>query len=46
MALGYSRMKYVEFVVGTSKASLIQCHFNAFAYFGDYTSESLYDNMK
>lgn len=44
--LGYSRMKYCEFVIDTTTPSLIQCHLNAFAYFGGYTREILYDNMK
>lgn len=46
IALGYSRMRYIEFTLDTQTSSLLQCHLNAFAYFGGYTKEMLYDNMK
>jgi len=46
MILGYSRMRYVEFTTDKSTETLIQCHINAFSYFGGYTQEILYDNMK
>lgn len=46
MILGYSRMRYIEFVTDMSTATLIQCHINAFRYFGGYPEEILYDNMK
>ena len=46
MVLGYSRMRYVEFTPDKTAQTLIQCHVNAFAYFGGYTQEILYDNMK
>jgi len=46
MILGYSRMRYVEFTLSIDTPTLIQCHLNAFAYFGGYTQEILYDNMK
>ena len=46
MILGYSRMRYVEFVTDMSTQTLIQCHLNAFDYFGGYPEEILYDNMK
>jgi len=46
MVLGYSRMRYVEFTLHTDVHTLIQCHLNAFRYFGGYTKEILYDNMK
>jgi len=46
MVLGYSRMRYVEFTLHTDVHTLIQCHLNAFRYFGGYTEEILYDNMK
>ena len=46
MVLGYSRMRYVEFTLHIDVHTLIQCHLNAFHYFGGYTSEILYDNMK
>ena len=44
--LGYSRMRYIEFVTDMSTTTLIQCHINAFRYFGGYPEEILYDNMK
>ncbi len=44
--LGYSRMRYLEFTLSTDVHTLIQCHINAFNYFGGYTDEFLYDNMK
>lgn len=46
MVLGFSRMRYIEFVTDMSTATLIKCHINAFRYFGGYTEEILYDNMK
>lgn len=46
MILGYSRMKYIEFTLQTDTATFIQCHLNAFKYFGGYTKEILYDNTK
>ena len=46
MILGYSRMRYIEFVTDMSTATLIRCHINAFRYFGGYPEEILYDNMK
>lgn len=46
MILGYSRMKYVEFTLSIDTQTLIQCHLNAFEYFGGFTQEILYDNMK
>jgi Integrase core domain len=46
MILGYSRMRYVEFTLSMDTPTLIQCHMNAFDYFGGYTQEILYDNMK
>ena len=44
--LGYSRMRYIEFVTDMSTNTLIRCHANAFRYFGGYPEEMLYDNMK
>ena len=44
--LGYSRMRYIEFVTDMSTDTLIRCHLNAFRYFGGYPEEILYDNMK
>lgn len=46
MILGYSRMRYVEFTLSIDTSTLIQCHLNAFQYFGGCTQEVLYDNMK
>ncbi|AKB26295.1 Mobile element protein [Methanosarcina sp. MTP4] len=46
MILGYSRMRYVEFTLSIDTPTLIQCHLNAFQYFGGWTQEILYDNMK
>ncbi len=46
MILGYSRMRYIEFVTDMSTSTLIRCHVNAFRYFNGYPEEILYDNMK
>jgi transposase len=46
MILGYSRMRYVEFTLSIDTPTLIQCHLSAFEYFGGFTQEILYDNMK
>ena len=46
MILGYSRMRYIEFVTDMSTNTLIRCHQNAFRYFHGYPEEILYDNMK
>jgi transposase len=46
MILGYSRMRYIEFTLSLDVYTLIQCHLNAFHYFGGYTESILYDNMK
>ncbi len=46
MILGYSRMRYIEFTLSIDVTILIRCHLNAFHYFGGYTNEILYDNMK
>lgn len=46
MILGYSRNRYIEFVTDMSTETLIQCHINAFHFFGGYPKEILYDNMK
>ena len=46
MILGYSRMRYIEFTLSIDVTTLIKCHLNAFRYFGGYTDEILYDNMK
>lgn len=46
LILGYSMMRYIEFVTDMSTNALIRCHANAFRYFGGYPDEILYDNMK
>jgi transposase len=46
IVLGYSRMRYVEFTLSTDVYTFIQCHNHAFEYFGGYTREILYDNIK
>ena len=45
MILGHSRCRYLEFLTRINAPRLIQCHLNAFDYFGGYTDEILYDNM-
>jgi len=44
--LGYSRMRFMEFTLATDVSTLIACHLHAFDYFGGYTEEILYDNIK
>ena len=39
-------MRYAEFTLRIDVHTLIQCHLNAFQYFGGYTQEIPYDNMK
>ena len=46
LILGYSRMRYIEFVTDMSANTVIRCHANAFRYFGGYLEEMLYDNRK
>lgn len=46
MVLGYSRMRYIEFVTDMTTSTLIRCHQNAFRYFAGYPNEILYDNMR
>jgi len=46
MILGYSRMRYIEFVTDMTTDTLIRCHINAFRYFNGYPEEIVYDNMK
>ena len=46
MVLGFSRMRFAEFTLQIDVFTLIQCHLNAFQYFGGYPQEILYDNMK
>jgi transposase len=44
--LGYSRASYVEFATNEKLETLLNCHSNAFDYFGGVPEEILYDNMK
>jgi len=46
MVLGYSRKLYVEFTTSQSLADFLQCHVNAFKYFGGVTKSLRYDNLK
>lgn len=46
MILGFSRMRYVEFTLRVDVPTFIQCHINAFCYFGGVSEHALYDNMK
>jgi hypothetical protein len=46
MVLGFSRMLYAEFTSSMKLHWLIRCHLNAFDFFGGFTREVLYDNMK
>ena len=45
MILGYSRMRYVEFVTEMTTTVLIQCIEHAFTYYGGSIKEVLFDNM-
>jgi len=44
--LGYSRRSYVEFISNERVGTFIECHINAFNYFGGVPREILYDNTK
>ncbi len=44
--LGFSRTSYVQFVANERVETLIECHKQAFEYFGGVPREVLYDNMK
>jgi transposase len=44
--MGYSRKAYVEFVENEKLESLLNCHKNAFEFFGGIPKNILYDNMK
>lgn len=46
MVLGFSRHMYVEFVDHCTMTSFLDCHKNAFGFFGGVPGEILYDNMK
>jgi transposase len=45
MVLGFSRMLYIQFTPSMDLPALLACHLDAFAFFGGWTSELLYDNM-
>ena len=44
--MGHSRVSYVQYVTDEKIETLIECHLNAFKYFGGVPTEGLYDNMK
>lgn len=46
MVLSFSRLLYVEFTRSMKLPTLMQCHKNAFAFFGGWPRTILYDNMK
>ena len=46
MVLSYSRKLYVEFTASQSLDIFLQCHLNAFKYFGGAPKTILYDNLK
>lgn len=46
IVLGYSRTKFVKFTTSTIQQVFLQCHMEAFKYFGGVPKEILYDNLK
>jgi len=44
--MGHSRVSYVQYVTDEKIETLIECHLNAFKYFGGVPEHGLYDNMK
>jgi transposase len=44
--MGHSRVSYVQYVADEKIETLIECHLNAFKYFGGVPEHGLYDNMK
>lgn len=46
MVLSFSRMLFVRFTTSMKLAELIRCHLEAFAFFGGWPEQVLYDNMK
>ncbi len=46
MVLGWSRCRFVTFRYAMDLNTLMRCHIEAFRYFGGYTRELLYDNLK
>lgn len=46
MVLSFSRTMFIRFTTSMKIAALIECHREAFAFFGGVPGEILYDNMK
>ena len=46
MVLSFSRMIYIEFTVSQCLEDFIQCHINAFTFFGGVVKKINYDNLK
>ena len=46
MVLGFSRAMFVKFTTSMDLATLIECHREAFSFFGGVPAQILYDNMK
>ncbi len=46
IVLSFSRMLFVRFTTSMRMRELIECHQEAFGYFGGWTRSILYDNMK
>jgi transposase len=46
MILGYSRKMYAEFIERCDLPTFLDCHINAFQYFGGVPEQILYDRMK
>lgn len=46
MVLGYSRHMYIEFIERCIMTAFLDCHCNAFRFFGGLPLEILYDNMR
>lgn len=46
MVLSYSRMIYLEFTLSQCLEDFLQCHMNAFRFFGGVPKKVLYDNLR
>lgn len=46
MVLSYSRLLYVEFTLSQCLEDFMQCHINAFQFFGGVPKKILYDDLK
>lgn len=46
MTLSYSRLLYIEFTISQRLEDFINCHINAFNYFGGVPRKIIYDNIK